>query len=562
MITSPKQRISDYRECGWWGDDTLHGLLASKALEYPDRLAVADQPNRLDLTGDESCRLSFTELDAASDQLACQLLDRGISTGDRVIVQLPNIVELVVCYMAFSKIGAIISPVPVQYGSHELQHISATISPVAIVTLNRFGALELAKTAESITNGSVQLLVFGTDLNITSTLDPEKCLQVRSHQDRYPTGADHILTISWTSGTTGTPKGVPRSHNMWVATARCCAEAGNYKQGDRFLNIFPLVNMASIGGFLYPALLLGCSIILHHPLDPGLYLTQLQNEKVTFTIAPPMLLNQLAKSQDMWNQFDFSQLRSIGSGSAPLAPWMIETFKQQYGLEVINFYGSNEGISLFCTPMHTADSEVRATMFPRLGCGITRFDSYANRAILSKVVDTETGEMITESGNVGELLFAGATVFDGYLGTNNDELFSDDDYFHTGDLVELCGDPPAFYRIAGRCKDIINRGGMKISPAEIDILLEGLPGASEVAVCAYQDDAQGEKVCACLVVEPDADKPTLDGVTDYLLKQGLAKFKLPERIECFDGLPRNPLGKVQRFILEDAVRQRDQEGKL
>ena len=560
MITSPKQRISDYRERGWWGDDTLHGLLASNAKQYPDTLAVADQPNRSDLTGDEPCRLSFTELDAASDQLACQLLDRGISTGDRVIVQLPNIVELVVCYMAFSKIGAIISPVPVQYGSHELQHISATISPVAIVTLNRFGALELAKTAESIANGSVQLLVFGTDLNITSTLDPEKCLQVRSHQDRYPTGADHILTISWTSGTTGTPKGVPRSHNMWVATARCCAEAGNYKQGDRFLNIFPLVNMASIGGFLYPALLLGCSIILHHPLDPGLYLTQLQNEKITFTIAPPMLLNQLAKSQDMWNQFDFSHLRSIGSGSAPLAPWMIETFRQQYGLEVINFYGSNEGISLFCTPMHTADSEVRATMFPRLGCGITRFDSYANRAILSKVVDTETGEMITESGHVGELLFAGATVFDGYLGTDNDELFSDDDYFHTGDLVELCGDPPAFYRIAGRCKDIINRGGMKISPAEIDILLEGLPGASEVAVCAYQDDVQGEKVCACLVVEPDTDRPSLDDVIDYLLKQGLAKFKLPERIEFLDNLPRNPLGKVQRFILEDTISQRDQEG--
>jgi len=560
MITSPKQRISDYRERGWWGDDTLHGLLASNAKQYPDTLAVADQPNRSDLTGDEPCRLSFTELDAASDQLACQLLDRGISTGDRVIVQLPNIVELVVCYMAFSKIGAIISPVPVQYGSHELQHISATISPVAIVTLNRFGALELAKTAESITNGSVQLLVFGTDLNITSTLDPEKCLQVRNHQERYSTGADHILTISWTSGTTGTPKGVPRSHNMWVATARCCAEAGNYKQGDRFLNIFPLVNMASIGGFLYPALLLGCSIILHHPLDPGLYLTQLQNEKITFTIAPPMLLNQLAKSQDMWNQFDFSHLRSIGSGSAPLAPWMIETFIQQYGLEVINFYGSNEGISLFCTPMHTADSEVRATMFPRLGCGITRFDSYANRAILSKVVDTETGEMITESGHVGELLFAGATVFDGYLGTNNDELFSDDDYFHTGDLVELCGDPPAFYRIAGRCKDIINRGGMKISPAEIDILLEGLPGASEVAVCAYQDDVQGEKVCACLVVEPDTDRPSLDDVIDYLLKQGLAKFKLPERIEFLDNLPRNPLGKVQRFILEDTISQRDQEG--
>jgi len=430
------------------------------------------------------------------------------------------------------------------------------------VTLNRFGALELAKTAESITNGSVQLLVFGTDLNLVSTQDSQKCLQLQNHQESFPIDADQTLTICWTSGTTGTPKGVPRSHNMWISTARCCAEAGNYQQGDRFLNIFPLVNMASIGGFLYPAILLGCSIVLHHPLDPGLYLAQLQDEKITFTLAPPVLLNQLAKSQDMWNRFDFSQLRSIGSGSAPLAPWMIETFRQQYGLEVINFYGSNEGISLFCTPMHTADSEVRATMFPRLGCGIAGFDSYANRAILSKVVDTETGETITESGHVGELLFAGATVFDGYLGTDNDELFSDDGYFHTGDLVELCGDPPAFYRIAGRCKDIINRGGMKISPAEIDILLEGLPGSSEVAVCAYQDDAQGEKVCACLVVEPDADKPSLDDVVSYLLKQGLAKFKLPERIECFDSLPRNPLGKVQRFILEDAVSERDQEGKL
>ncbi|MDP6190826.1 MAG: hypothetical protein QF872_08470 [Gammaproteobacteria bacterium] len=103
---------------------------------------------------------------------------------------------------------------------------------------------------------------------------------------------------------------------------------------------------------------------------------------------------------------------------------------------------------------------------------------------------------------------------------------------------------------------------MKISPAEIDILLEGLPGALEIAVCAYQDDVQGEKVCACLVVEPDADKPSLDNVVGYLLKQGLAKFKLPERLEFFDSLPRNPLGKVQRFILEDAVSQRDQEGKL
>jgi len=559
MKTSSQQRSHDYRERGWWCDDTLHGLLELQARENPDLLAVADQPNRKELTGDEPCRLSYAELHAASTQVACQLLNKGIGAEDRIIVQLPNIAELVICYMAASKIGAIISPVPVQYGSHELHHIRSTISPVAIVTMGHFGALQLAQNAETITDANVQLLVFGSDLGFTSENDPGSDQQLSAYQLSHPSGSDDILTISWTSGTTGTPKGVPRSHNMWLATAKCCSEAGNYRPGDRFLNIFPLVNMASIGGFLFPALLVGCSIILHHPLDPALYLTQLQNEKITFTIAPPALLNQLAKSPEMWNQFNFSHLRSIGSGSAPLAPWMIETFSQKYGLDVINFYGSNEGISLFCTPLHTANSDVRATMFPRLGCGIDHFKSYANNASLSKVVDAETGEIITESGRVGELLFAGATVFDGYLGTDNSELFSDDGYFHTGDLVEICGDPPWFYRIAGRCKDIINRGGMKISPAEIDVLLEGLPSSVESAVCAYQDDHLGEKVCACVVLGPNTNNINLQDVISFLADQGLAKFKLPERVEFFESLPRNPLGKVQRFILEELVSQRHKE---
>jgi cyclohexanecarboxylate-CoA ligase len=561
MKTSSQQRIDLYRQKGWWGDATLHGQLELHARENPDLLAVADQPNRKELTGDEPRRLSYAELHAASTQVACQLLNKGIGADDRIIVQLPNIVELVICYMAASKIGVIISPVPIQYGSHELHHIRTTISPAAILTVDHFGTTELAQNAATIEQDNVLLVVFGIDLIFTTENDPGSDKQLSNYQRTHPSDADDILTICWTSGTTGTPKGVPRSHNMWFATARSCVEAGDYRAGDRFLNIFPLVNMASIGGFLFPALLLGCSIVLHHPLDPALYLAQLQNEKISFTLAPPALLNQLAKSADMWGQFNFSHMRSIGSGSAPLAPWMIEVFNQKYGLEVINFYGSNEGISLSCTPLHTADAEVRATMFPRVGCGIDHFDSYSNTALQSKVVDTETGDVIVESGKVGELLFAGSTVFDGYLGTDNTELFSDDGYFHTGDLVEICGDPPWFYRIAGRSKDIINRGGMKISPVEIDILLEGLSSSVESAVCAYQDDQLGEKVCACVVVNPEADDLNLQDIADFLLDKGLAKFKLPERIEFFESLPRNPLGKVQRFILEELVSQRHEEFK-
>ena len=555
MKTSSPQRIKDYTEREWWGQETLHSLLQTQAKVNPDLIAVADQPNREELTGDLPYRLSFQDLDFSSTALACQLLDNQIKSGDTIIVQLPNIVELVVCYMACSKIGAIISPVPVQYGRHELLHINQMISSKAIITIERFKEQTLARGAAECLEDSIKILVFGTNIEIDANYDDGYRKQLRKFQDIHSSDANTILTICWTSGTTGTPKGVPRSHNMWIATARCCIEASEPRQGDRFLNIFPLVNMASIGAFLYPSLLVGCSIFLHHPLDPGLYLTQLQNEKITFTVAPPVLLNQLAKSEDMWKRFDFSNLRSVGSGSAPLAPWMIETFSRVYGLEVINFYGSNEGISLFCTPVHTQDPVIRATMFPRVGCGLHNGTSYASTSVLSKIVDPDTGEEIRESGSVGELLFDGATIFDGYLGMDNCDVFDSDGYFHTGDLVEICGDPPLFYKIAGRCKDIINRGGMKISPAEVDILLEGLPSTLEAAICAYPDDDLGEKLCACIVMESGVPNISLEDVNGYLNSKGIAKFKLPERIAFFDALPRNPLAKVQRFELEEWVRQ-------
>jgi acyl-CoA synthetase (AMP-forming)/AMP-acid ligase II len=326
--------------------------------------------------------------------------------------------------------------------------------------------------------------------------------------------------------------------------------AGAYTAEDILLNPFPLVNMAALGGFLFPAALLGCSIVLHHPLDPPLFLRQMQDEKITFTIAPPALLNQLAKSPELWKQFDFSALRRVGSGSAPLAPWMIETFSRDYGKEVVNFYGSNEGISLFATPETAPEPQVRAALFPRPEAGA---------AIATKVADPATGLELEREGERGELLIGGATVFDGYLGHDNSDVFAADGFFRTGDLVEICGEQGDFYRIVGRCKDIINRGGMKISPAELDVALEQHPQVLEAAVCAYPDERLGEKICACLVPRPGAAPPDLGALQDYLLEQGFARFKLPERIEIFERLPRNALGKVQRFSLQDTVTARTEQ---
>jgi non-ribosomal peptide synthetase component E (peptide arylation enzyme) len=175
----------------------------------------------------------------------------------------------------------------------------------------------------------------------------------------------------------------------------------------------------------------------------------------------------------------------------------------------------------------------------------------------TRVADPASGEAVTEEGARGELLISGATVFDGYFNHDNEDVFSADGYFRTGDLVEICagGD---FYRIVGRCKDIINRGGMKISPVELDVALEHHPALVEAAVCAYPDERLGEKICVCLVPRADTEPPGLAEVQQYLLDQGFAKFKLPERIKLMDRLPRNPLGKVQRFALQESINSEEE----
>jgi acyl-CoA synthetase (AMP-forming)/AMP-acid ligase II len=554
MHTSSQQRIDELTRAGFWGDQTLHGLLQRWARETPAALAVADQPNRDTLTGDAPRRLDFQQLDRASDQLALALLERGVGADDRLLVQLPNVSELVVCYYALSKLGAVVSPLPVQYGAHELGHMAASLQPAAMLTVPRFRDVALAAEARAALP-ELPVWTLGADLPGAADdgIDAAGARRLAAYSREHAADANAIITICWTSGTTGTPKGVPRSHNMWLATARNTMAAGDYRRGETLLAPFPLVNMAAVGGFLFPAALAGDALVLHHPLDPALFLAQLQDERVNFTIAPPALLNRLAQQPALWQQFDFSALRAFGSGSAPLAPAMIETIEGDYGKPIINFYGSNEGISLFSTPATAAEPAVRASMFPRFGAPGMPWQGIAHESVRSKVIDPDTGAEITASGQPGELCFAGATVFDGYLEDSGAGVFTADGYFRTGDLVEICGDPPHYYRIAGRCKDIINRGGMKISPSELDTLLEGFPGLAEAAVCAYPDADLGERICACIVPAAGAQPPALDAVNAFLLERGLARFKLPERLEVFDALPRNPMGKVIRSELQHAV---------
>lgn len=534
MKTSSQERIKKLTDSGDWGSKTLHSLLAHWADVQPNGLAVIDQPDREVLTGEKPKRVNWRELELLSDAFANQLTTLGVKANDTVIIQLPNIVELVVCYFALSKLGAVCSPLPVQYGAHEINLAASTLRPSLFITIREFKGTPLATQARASLQHTPVVCV-GEDLLLDTDLDT-----LRPQRTATPDEANQILTVVWTSGTTGTPKGVPRSHNMWLATGAASASAGAISHEDRLLCPFPLVNMAAIGGLLIPALIHGCCLTLHHPLDPAILMRQLKEESITYTVIPPAMLNQLAKNPQSWHQLGIESIRALASGSAPLAPWMIKTFRDELGIEIINMYGSNEGIALYATPQNAPDPETRATKFKR---------PESSAFFATKVIDVDSGKTLHKHGERGELLVSGATVFDGYLDYDNQHVFDADGFFRTGDLVEISGNESDYFQIVGRCKDIINRGGMKISPVEIDLLLEGYPDALEAAVCSYPDERLSEKICACLVIKDGSAVPTLDDLQAWLLDKGLAKFKLPERVETFEALPRNAIGKVQRFKL-------------
>ena len=309
--------------------------------------------------------------------------------------------------------------------------------------------------------------------------------------------ADDVLTICWTSGTEGMPKGVPRSHNHWIAGSIAHYDGAQIRPRDRLLNPFPLVNMAAIGGCFMSWLRAAGTLLLHHPFELPVYLQQIAAEKPEYAIAPPAVLMLLLQNEALLKGVDLSCLRCIGSGSAPLPPVMIRAYKERYGIEIINNFGSNEGIALCSGPLEAPDPEQRARLFPRFGRPELDWPQRIAKITHTRLVDPETTVEVLEPARPGEMQIRGPVVFDGYFAAPevNARSFTDDGWFRTGDLFEIDASG-RYYQFVGRLKQQINRGGVKISPDEIDAVLAEHPDIVEAAVVGYPDEVLGERICA------------------------------------------------------------------
>lgn len=510
---------------------TIDHLVRRSVAERGDALALADAPNRAAFFGGEPHRLTWNELDRAVDSMASQLSDLGVTAQTAVAVQLPNVVELVVALLACARTGAIAVPFPVQHRGHELRSGLAVADVRVVLTADRPDRTDQVETMQAIAAeiGNIEVAEPATIDLVRAALAPV---------GTAPLSPDDVATICWTSGTTGLPKGVPRTHAMWRASSDYQVAELSITADDRILCPFPVVNMAGIGGMLLPWITAGAALFLHQPLDLQVFIGQIQGEKISYTVAPPPVLNMLLRNEALLASVDLSTIRAISSGSAPLDPWMVAGW-QERGIEIVNVFGSNEGAALLSTMRSVPDPEERARFFPRP----------EREGVVVRLVDLDTAEEITETGRPGELRFSGPTVFSGYVGSTGEE-FDAEGFYRTGDVFQWAGtaEPPDLLQFIDRAKDIIIRGGMNISAAEVEALVASHDTVTECAAVAYPDPDLGERV-GLFVVAADGAEPTLDDLLMHLRGLEIASYKLPERIELVDALPRNPVGKITKADL-------------
>jgi cyclohexanecarboxylate-CoA ligase len=551
MILASAEHIAEYTARGIWGSTTIDDLFRAAVIGGRDRLAIADASNKADFMSTANLRLSWVELADLVDALSLRLADAGIGRDDVVGVQLPNCVELAAVYLAAARLGFILSPFPIQYRAHELADLLPFAGATAFITARNVKGHDAgAMIAEAVPSVATILAWGGPSDGAIQTLDdlaPPDRVRLAAIAARAGVTANDILTITWTSGTEARPKGVPRSHNYWITAGQAVAEAGELRDGDTLLNPFPMVHLGSLGGMFFPWLIKRGVLVQHQPFDLDVFLRQIAEEKIAYTVAPPAILALLRQNTAVRTRYDLSSLRSLGTGSAPLSPEVMAWFEDVMGLAVWNTFGSSEGCAIFGGRIDVPDPALRATYLPRWGVPDIDFASRASRLQETRLVDPATGLVATEAGQSGELRLRGPYVFGGYW--NAPELtaaaFDTDGYFRTGDMFELAGDgaAPRYYRFIGRNKEVINRGGVKISPAEIEGLLETHPNIREAAVIGMQDPRLGEKVCA-VVATRDGGAIALEDVLAHLNGLHIAIYKLPEHLIVLPALPRNPVGKI------------------
>ncbi|MGD0856261.1 MAG: class I adenylate-forming enzyme family protein [Dehalococcoidia bacterium] len=553
MIFASQASIQEWTQKGVWGQKTLVDYFKENVAKTPDALGLVDPPNKEVLVGLKPEKMTFREIDRAVDATAEALIAKGIKKDDIILVQLPNCWELAMLYLAITRAGALISPMPMQWRQSEIEFIAGMTEARAFITIEEFSKFKHKEMIEKLQPK------FPSIKHIFTLADIREMAKgpVTGKLDKIKIDANDAFTLCWSSGTEAQPKGCPLSHNNWICLMNFEYETAPIKPGYNLITAGPLVNMASIGTVFVPWLFSGGTFHLHHPFDGGTFIMQLMFEDIQYTLLVPAIVNALLKHPKV-DEFDLSKMKAITIGAAPPSLWSVQELKRRWGIEFANIWGQNEGSGNVAGPNDIPDLEMRIDHFPHYGKPGSKWaakQSVMSKCIQLKIVNPFTHEEITKEGDVGELWYRGPNVIPGYFKRPDltAKAFDKDGFFNTGDLFQIKdNDCIGFF---DRTKDIIIRGGFNISAQEVEGMLLGYPKILDVAAVAMPDEAMGEKV-AVYVVPKGEEKVTLEEIKAFMKEKGIAAYKLPERLEIITSIPRNPVGKIMKGPLREDIKEK------
>jgi 2,3-dihydroxybenzoate-AMP ligase len=524
----PRTDIKKYLSADWWAGVTIPQVLERQTTLHPEKMAVVAGGGRW----------TYQELLRGVRRAALAFAGLGFRQGDRVLLQLPNIAEFVLCYLGLQRIGAVPVLCLPRFSLREIDYFINLARARSWITYPKSHGEQwnLLLTQVRDRHPELQVITIGAagPLEFERLLEPIEGTDTDAQKLAvYPHDACALCHLMPTGGTTGLPKLVPRTHNDYLCNSRFRSLRTGRSAEDISLIATPITHNMAIEVSLVPSLWTGGTVVLTPSTAAGAVLENIESEKVTFTILVPAQLHDLVNHPDL-ERVELSSLRVLCGAGDRIPPELITEIQARIGIPFIHVFGMAEGP---CANTKLDDSLklVRSTV----GFPICPGDEF-------HVVDEEGKTLPCDQD--GELVARGPGVFRGYFQGEviNRDSFLPGKLFRTGDLARI--DREGRITLIGRRKDVIVRGGEKISAALIEHHLSRMPEISRAAVAGIPDARLGERICAFIEPAPGRS-PTVEGIAQFFKKEGISLILCPERIEFVSSLPLTPVGKLDRARL-------------
>lgn len=499
------------------------------------KLLSTSEDNAVAISGTQREALTYTGLRKQVDETVARLNEIGIGRNDRVAIVLPNGPEMATAFVSIAA-GATTAPLNPAYRKEEFEFYLSDL---------RSKALLVEKGSNSPAVDAADRLEIPVLELIAEEAGPVGRFEIAPRRAfRYEDGAessglasfDDVALVLHTSGTTSRPKIVPLTHRNVCASAEHICETLSLMAGDRCLNVMPLFHIHGLVGAILSSLRAGASVFCTPGFNGFRFFAWLKEAEPTWYTAVPtmhqMILSLAGRNQDI---IGTKRLRFIRSSSASLPPQVMERLEEVFGAPVVEAYAMTEAAhQMTCNPLPPGRRKP-GTVGPAAGPEVS--------------IMNEEGSLLS-TGEVGEVVIKGPNVTPGY-GNNskaNAEAFTNG-WFRTGDQGKM--DEDGYVTITGRLKEIINRGGEKISPREIDDVLMDHPSVEQVVAFAMPHPKLGEEVAAAIVLREGTEATDHD--IQAFANERLANFKVPRKVLFLDEIPKGPTGKMQRIGLAEKL---------